>query len=636
VPNRRKRARLVTANPAVREVPSFWLTGIQRAGEKLQGVGKSIGKLVAVFGVVALWLAYGPFGIYSPIGTLDPWFYTGYFTNFSYLLLHHGITYYVSRLPWIVPGRIAFSVASPEVATLLLCAAIVTASGLSLYFVVRWYYGHFPAILAALALITNTYFMSAVCWQYPDGAAIAYAMIGLAFYLRPHGNPQWNGCLAAGALTLSGFAQMAGAPVILSLLVIPLLRWRHSPKELLRQGLCMLAGVGATTLLLMAVSRSMLGDARVFKPQLDMWISELHHPNYLSDMWGTGLGFLLRASRLFTPAFLLVLAPVILIAARKPTAIAWACYFAFLTCCLSYMFQEFVIHRVSLRVPFVSSYLLVLVFCAVGVVLGELWNHKEASPVVRDVAATALAILTLALPFVYGVWRSEGVHELSEPIWRMLSSIGAVTIVLAILGRRQRLPLQYVTSALVLIAISAGPAMDLNIGAGLGQQKILHASNLFNGPNAEVFLCLMKIQNYIKSEVDDPRWDLIFWWDEDEPQSALFKSAESLYLSGRRDITKELSSGSGRLYPTNTMMVHLTSHPERIGERTKLMASRGIGVAYERHTDMTYDRTNFTVALQDLKLLTASADLQEMCRAIHELGYTEFSMTIADRDLARQ
>jgi len=261
---------------------------------------------------------------------------------------------------------------------------------------------------------------------------------------------------------------------------------------------------------------------------------------------------------------------------------------------------------VSLRVSFVSSYMLVLVFCVVGVALGELWNHQKASPTARNVAATALAILTVALPFVYSVWRPEGrPAETGEPIWRVLAYLGAATLVLAILGRWPGLPLQYWTSALVLIAVSAGPAMDLNIGAGLGQQKILHASNLSNGPNAVAFQCLMKFQDYLKSEIDDPRWDLIFWWDQDESLSGLFKSAESLYVSGHLDITKEFSSGSQRLYLTNTMMVHLTSHPERIAERTLLMASRGIGVAYERHIELTYAGASFTVALQDLKILTA-------------------------------
>lgn len=601
VPNKRKRP--LVANTAVAAGLGLWPSAL----EDFRRIGRSVAELAAVLGTVALWLAYGPFGIYSPIGTLDPWFYTGYFTNFSYLLLHRGVTYYVSRLPWIIPGRFAYSIASPEFATLLLCTAIATASGLSLYWVVRWYYGHSPALLAALALITNTYFMSTVCWQYPDGAAIAYAMVGLAFYLRPQGNPGWNGFLGAAALALSGFSHMAVAPAILGLLVIPLLRWRHSPKELLRQGLCVLAGVGLMTLLLMAVSKAVLGDARVFKPQFDMWLSIVQHPNYLPEMWGAGPGFLVTAVRLFTPAFLLVFGPLLLAAVRKPSAIAWPCYFAFLTCCVIFALQEFWMHRVSLRVPFVSSYMLVLVFCFAGVALGELWNYarrsQKASLTARNIAATALAILTLALPFLYSVWRPTLTG--GKPIWGILACLGIATLVLAVLGRRGGLTLQYGIAALLLIGISAGPAMDPNIGAGLGQQKILHASNMSNGPNADAFLCLMKFEDYLKSQVDDPKWDLIFWWDEDEPLSALFKSAESLYVSRHIDVAKTLSKGSGRLYLLNTMMVHLTSHPERIAERTKLMAFRGIGVGYQRHTELMYAGINVNVTVQDLTILTA-------------------------------
>ena len=586
------------------------MTAIQRVIEKLPSFGQPAAKSLAAFGAVAVWLAFGPIDIYSHIGSLDPWFYTGYFTNFSYLLLHRGFTYYVSRLPWIIPGRIAFSVASPEFASWLLSAAMATGSGLCLYWVVRWYYGHAPAVLAALALITNGYFLGAVCWHYPDGAAIAYAMAGMAFYLRPQGNPLLNGGLAAAALTLSGFTQMAAAPVILGLLAIPLLRWRHSRKELLRQCIGGLAGFGLTTLLLVAASKSMLGDARVYKPQLDMWINIVQHPNYLPDMWGTGPGFLLKAVRLFTPAFLLVFVPVLLMVIRKPAPIAWPCYFAFLICCLLLAYQEFAAHRVSLRVPFVGSYMLVPIFCVVGVALGELWNTKPANPTLRNaarnVAVTALAILTVALPFIYGMWRPYGWPTVTgRPIWIMLAGIGAVTCVVAILERWPGLPLQHWTSALVLIAISAGPGLDPGINAGFGRQKIVHGSNLSNGPNADAFRCLMKFEDYVKSQVDDPRWDLIFWWDEDEPLAELFKSAESLYVIGHANFTKEFSSGSGRLYLPNTMLVHLTSRPERIAERTKLAASRGIGVAYERQTELTFGDARFTVAVQDLKILPA-------------------------------
>jgi hypothetical protein len=139
----------------------------------------------------------------------------------------------------------------------------------------------------------------------------------------------------------------------------------------------------------------------------------------------------------------------------------------------------------------------------------------------------------------------------------------------------------------------------------LGQQKIIHGSNLRSGPDAATFQCLMKFEDYLESQVDDPKWDLIFWWDQDEPLAALFNSAESLYVSGHIDVGEKLSQGSGRLYLLNTMMVHLTSHPERIAERTKLMASRGIGVGYQRHMDLMYAGMNFTVTVQDLTIQTA-------------------------------
>ena len=54
-----------------------------------------------------LFLLLGPYTNFSANGALDPWFYTGYFTNFSYMVQHYGHTYYVSRLPWILPGVIS-------------------------------------------------------------------------------------------------------------------------------------------------------------------------------------------------------------------------------------------------------------------------------------------------------------------------------------------------------------------------------------------------------------------------------------------------------------------------------------------------------------------------------------------------
>ncbi len=524
----------------------------------------------------------------------------GILHELSYLLAHRGFTYYVLRLPGSSPGRAAFGIANPEFASLLLCAVIVTVSGFSVYWMVRWYYGHVSAVLAALALITNPYFMSTTGWQYPDGAAIAYAIVALALYLRPHGRPSWNDSLAAAALTFSVFTNVAGAPMIASLLLIPVWRCRHSARELRRLVFCTLAGVAVTTVLLSGVSKSVLGDARIFKPQLDAWLTALHNPTYLSGTWGSGPGFLTGAVRLFTPAFLLVFGPVLLLVSPKPSALAWPIYFALLTCCSIYAFQEFALNRVGLRVPYVSSYMMVLVGCFVGILLGELW--KSGQPRGSAVALVALAILAIVLPFVYNEMRLRSLYHRA---WPILFCIGVAATVLAILARRPGSFTPYAISALTLIAVSAGPAADESVFSGLGDQQSIHGSNLSTGPRVASFRCLLNIQDYVQSNID-PQWKLVFWVDKDEPLSYLFRSAVALYVTPDSDLTQELSSGAGRLYPYNTTVVQLTAHPERLAEHIKLLAARGIGVDYDRRTEFTYSGQRFTVALQDLAAITGS------------------------------
>jgi len=93
-----------------------------------------------------------------PAGFLTPGSTPAYFTNFSYLLRHVGNTYYVSRLPWILPGLLAFRLAPPEAASVALNTAIVTVSAVALYWTVRWHYGRWCGILAAVLLVASPHF----------------------------------------------------------------------------------------------------------------------------------------------------------------------------------------------------------------------------------------------------------------------------------------------------------------------------------------------------------------------------------------------------------------------------------------------------------------------------------------------
>ena len=216
---------------------------------------------------------------------------------------------------------------------------------LSLYFAIRWHYGTVPAVLASIALATNPWYYTTVAWDYPDGPAIAYGFLAAAFALRPHGSRAVNSILMAACLALSGFTNMSGAPMVLSVLIFPLWRWRRSLVELVREGVYILTGVAGTTIALVPMSKAVLGYWLFFMPQINLAREELGKPEILIKMWGTGDGFLLKAYHLFPVAFLLAFGLVLLATLRKRAPVAWPSYLALLACTMIYSFQEFVTAR---------------------------------------------------------------------------------------------------------------------------------------------------------------------------------------------------------------------------------------------------------------------------------------------------
>lgn len=567
--------------------------------EDLRGPANCALSLLIGLPAAMLWMAFGPFVIYPTAGYIDPWFYTGYFTNFHYLVSHLGFTYYVSRLPWILPGRLAFAIASPEVASLLLCGGMVGVSAVSLYWTVRWYYGRTPALLAAVMLITNPYFMSATVWQYPDGPAIAYGLAGLALYLRPTGSRRWNSFWAAALLVLSGATNIAGGPMVLAVVVVPLWRCRHSLKEFFKETACSVAGAGLAAYVLMRLSQSYFGSPYFLRPQFAATAFNAYTPG--QGEWGSGPGFLLSSPRLFTPAFLLVFGLVLLVAIRKPAAPAWPAYLALLVCGALYSVVEFVLHDVSLRMSYHSSYMQVVVLGFAGVALGEIWQRTPGSGKLRAVCAAGLGAAGIGLCLAFN---ARLVAIPNARIGIVLAAIGAPCAVLAILARWPKLPVQHVTCALLMAAVFMGPALDPGATYYVWVwSKVWHGSNLTANANAVAFRRLMDLESYVKSHMDAQR-SLLFWWEDDEPHGPLFTSGAALFVAGRINVNQELAKGNlemlGYLFPNDRTIVHLTTHPERIAQRTQLMAAHGVVAGNERRTTMDYEGKPFTVALQDV------------------------------------
>jgi len=91
----------------------------------------------------------------TPSLWVDPYIYEGFFWDLKKNLLLHKAAlefpYYSSRLPWLLMGNAAHSIASPDTANLILRLSLLYVSVLSLYAVVRmaWRNG-LAALIAAL------------------------------------------------------------------------------------------------------------------------------------------------------------------------------------------------------------------------------------------------------------------------------------------------------------------------------------------------------------------------------------------------------------------------------------------------------------------------------------------------------
>ncbi len=136
------------------------------------------------------------FPLYNSVGYLDPWFYTGYFNNLAELYKWFGPTYYFSRLPWIVPGYIAYHLLPAKWAYFALHACFLYLGGIFTYLLLRSRYDRYAGIVGFALLVANPLYLMSQSWEYVDGAGIVYLLAGMYFF---DSSRRWtSGYLALG------------------------------------------------------------------------------------------------------------------------------------------------------------------------------------------------------------------------------------------------------------------------------------------------------------------------------------------------------------------------------------------------------------------------------------------------------
>ena len=121
--------------------------------------------------------------LYNPFGTIDTWLYTALWTNFAQTYEAFAGTYYVSRVPWIVPGYLLNAFFDARTAFVVLHATYFLAGGVLFYVLCRRWLGVVPAAMGYVGLIGSHMYFNAHRWDYYEGGVITCMIGAYAFSL---------------------------------------------------------------------------------------------------------------------------------------------------------------------------------------------------------------------------------------------------------------------------------------------------------------------------------------------------------------------------------------------------------------------------------------------------------------------
>jgi hypothetical protein len=421
---------------------------------------------VFVIAAVAYWWTRAP--LYNPSGTIDPWLYTALFVNFDQFYEHFRSTYYASRLPWIVPGRIAHEALSVETAYWVLHVAAFAGGVAALFILVRRFLGLAPATVGAATLALTPMYWNAQYWDYIDGVVTTYLLIGLCF-----GLPVATGRLRAASLVAAGFFFAAAATTNvfagLVALIYPILYVFVQPATGLRRRLTMAIAdlaafaVGAAALIVAfgLHARANGGQFLYFEVQINV----ARAGEFVKQ---PGYDWLRTEPRLLVPVFLIVVSLPLLLVARGLQPFRFAAGsvggLVFLTGVI--YGWEFLAGGNVLELTYYFTYFAIsiaLVMTSIAALAGSLVRSPRAAEAGITAAVTTAAIVALGL--IYRDERAEWTGRAGAKISLALIAVAAGLLIAFVIIRRT--PVGHVAAVLTVAAVALASHFAINSSNGI-------------------------------------------------------------------------------------------------------------------------------------------------------------------------
>jgi hypothetical protein len=233
---------------------------VARPGAWLRALGPEVLPFVVITALVpALYFAVRAPVLDSP-QLIDPWIYTASFTNYRFLLETFPTAYYLTRLPWIIPGVVANELFSPVSAFFVMHGIFFFGAGLFAFLLFRRFLGVWAALLGYAALMFTPLFYDAFRDDYPDGGILTYLLGGAYFALSAWGSKRrvlrfmLSGFFLAGAAGTNPYALVSIAGIALLYVAVFSVEprfWLHAVRDVVSAiggGLVMLVVCGGFSL----------------------------------------------------------------------------------------------------------------------------------------------------------------------------------------------------------------------------------------------------------------------------------------------------------------------------------------------------------------------------------------------------
>lgn len=460
-------------------------------------------------------------------GFIDTWVYFGYFLDLTQHLQAFRSGYFAGRLPWILPGFLAYRSFPPVVAAYVLHVAFYWIALLSLYLILKNTVSRRAAFLTALLMGCYSYFLWAIGWDYVDGAAISYMLLTLCLltYAAKAACPRRWLVLSGAASGLAIYCQL----FLITFAPLFALYYRFARREYGGEMRApyrrpVLSGFVAVTLLF-AVLNIVLGAAPLFfiVPAL----SRASKFVVLGNRWfDSSYNWIASALWLLLPAVAL-LGTFLSVNLRgsRPTPrgfrLFWQLYFV-LSAFIMLLWQ--LSGEPVLQLAFVYTSLLIpALFLGLGAQLGAVLEHFSRW---QFAALCGGAAVILLLPFVVPL-HSGFITAVQQHRWLWPAALGTAGVGLLV-GQ-----VRYTRALAVLLLCAAGATLTVTTGT-----RTWGHPGSPDDPVVQRQAFLAVVDSVRAAQEIDPTDHLFFWYDLQARLGPLHRSVASAFMWSHRLVSE--------------------------------------------------------------------------------------------------